>query len=182
MCSSDLAAQTDPTPPRPFVVPAFTAYAHPDPHAVSRARDGGVRAWSGELHWHVQCDTPGKLQVHLLPLPKQKACSLELAVADVKVPIAFAGDAFDASCEVTQPGHVEISLRCASGTGPGLATLEFSGPAARGMRASTVERRNCASVHLGYEVPKETEGQVAWFYCEATPRTDPLWTYYMATG
>jgi len=41
-------------------------------------------------------------------------------------------------------------------------------------------RRNAASVHLAYPVPKDTK--VAAFYCEVTALEDPLWTYYMACG
>ena len=37
-------------------------------------------------------------------------------------------------------------------------------------------------MHLGYAPPREHQDDVEWFYCELTPRTDPLWTYYMATG
>jgi hypothetical protein len=37
-------------------------------------------------------------------------------------------------------------------------------------------------VHLWYDVPKANVNDIEWFYCELTPKTDPLWTYYMATG
>ncbi len=63
-----------------------------------------------------------------------------------------------------------------------MQALVLRGPAVKGAHFSLVERRNAASVHLGYPVPDEAKGKVEWFYCEVTPKTDPLWTYYEATG
>jgi hypothetical protein len=177
-----MSAQAVEATQKPFRLPAFTAYAHPDPGAMSRSRNGNLRQWSGRVHWHIYCTNPGALQVRLVPLAGQTACSLELTGLGAAQTFAFTGEPLDAAFAVTQPGYVELSLRCTKGTEPGLEAIEFSGPAALGMRASTVERRNCASVHLSYEVPKAAQSDIEWFYCEVTPRTDPLWTYYMATG
>ncbi len=177
-----LAAQAAAPAPAPFRLPAFTAYAHPDPGAMARPRNGNLRQWSGTIHWHVYCANPGALQVRLVPLAGQDACSLELTGPSGAQTLALPGEPLDATFAVAQPGYVQLSLRCTKGKEPGLAALEFTGAAAVGMRASTVERRNCASVHLGYDVPKAAQNDIEWFYCEVTPRTDPLWTYYMATG
>lgn len=182
LAGTPLTAQVLEAMQKPFRLPAYTAYAHPDPGAMSRSRNGNLRQWSGSVHWHVYCTKPGALQVRLIPLAGQAACSLELACLDAVHAVAFAGEPLETAFAVTQPGYIHLSLRCTQGTAPGLEAIEFSGAAAVDMRASTVERRNCASVHLGYEVPKAAQDDVAWFYCEATPRTDPLWTYYMATG
>ncbi|MBM3961034.1 MAG: DUF3472 domain-containing protein [Planctomycetes bacterium] len=53
---------------------------------------------------------------------------------------------------------------------------------AAGLHANVAERRNAASIHLGYVVPQPLRADVAWFHVAVTPRTDPLWSYYMATG
>ncbi len=58
----------------------------------------------------------------------------------------------------------------------------LGGAAAAGAHFSSVERRNAASVHLGYPVPAEVRDGIEWFYLELEPRTDPLYTYYEATG
>ncbi len=57
-----------------------------------------------------------------------------------------------------------------------LKSLTISG--ADGAHFNLKERRNAASVHLGYPF----EGDVSAFYGEATARTDPLWTYYEVCG
>jgi hypothetical protein len=61
-----------------------------------------------------------------------------------------------------------------------LKALLLDGPAAADAEFNLEARRNAASVHLGYPVPKDA--QVAAFYCEVTPREEPLYTYYEACG
>ncbi|MBZ0152361.1 MAG: DUF3472 domain-containing protein, partial [Planctomycetes bacterium] len=84
---------------------------------------------------------------------------------------------------IPTPGYYRIDLRLADGAAlRNLRSLTLTGPAVVGAHANVVERRNAASVHLGYEVPRAQRDEVEWFYIELTPRADPLWTYYMATG
>ena len=61
-----------------------------------------------------------------------------------------------------------------------IEALMLQGPAAEEAQFNLQPRRNAASVHLAYPVPKGTN--VAAFYCEVTALEDPLWTYYMACG
>jgi len=61
-----------------------------------------------------------------------------------------------------------------------LDALILDGPAVQDAHFNLKPRRNAASVHLFYPVPKGTN--VAAFYCEMTGLEDPLWTYYMACG
>jgi hypothetical protein len=61
-----------------------------------------------------------------------------------------------------------------------IEALILRGPAAEDAHFNLKPRRNAASVHLAYPVPKDTK--VAAFYCEVTALEDPIWTYYMACG
>ena len=86
---------------------------------------------------------------------------------------------------VTQPGYYRLNLAASGAEGetlPDLKTVAFDGPGAAGAHFSTVERRNAASVHLGYPVPETAKDAVEWFYCELTPREEPTATYYEACG
>ena len=59
-------------------------------------------------------------------------------------------------------------------------SLQLDGDAAKEAHFNLKPRRNAASVHLFYPLPKDVE--VSVFYCEMTGVEDPLWTYYMACG
>jgi len=76
-------------------------------------------------------------------------------------------------------GYQTLSLKGQSSTGGRFGPVRqilLDGPT--GTHFNLKERRNAASVHLGYPV----EGEVDAFYGEATPKTDPLWTYYEVCG
>ena len=176
-------------------VPAYCGYAHPDPRAVQRDTEtGAVRSCRGELVFYVATATPGRLTVAVDRLAGAPAQRLKVRLGQVggKAGVTVFEDApalQQAAATVfagMQPdvvGPLRISLQTDDGSVlERIAGLTFSGPAAAGLRAATVERRNAASVHLWHEVPAEIRDDVEWFYCEATPVTDPLWTYYMATG
>ncbi|MCY2957777.1 MAG: DUF3472 domain-containing protein [Planctomycetota bacterium] len=163
-------------------LPAFTAYAHPSPDDISRHQNGSITDWHGTLHWHVLCAHTGELSVRVIPLENQSACTLSLTAAGSTQTAPMQGKPVAFSITIAVAGYVELMLSCTAGQAPGLQELVLSGNAAQGLRASKVERRNCASVHLAYEVQKADADSVEWFYCELTPRTDPIWTYYMATG
>lgn len=61
-----------------------------------------------------------------------------------------------------------------------IESLHLDGPAIKDAHFNLLPRRNAASVHLGYPIPKDA--QVDAFYNEVTVRTEPLWSYYMACG
>ena len=84
---------------------------------------------------------------------------------------------------VKREGYHALSLMGQKRSGESfgqIEALEIEGNATEGAHFSRVERRNAASVHLHYPVPKEKE--VEWFYQEVKPITDPLWSFYMACG
>ncbi len=171
-------------PQQPLVVPAFAAYAAPDPDAMARADDGSVPTWHGDLTWHGSLDRAGELRATVRLLPNAPPAVLQLRIGEVARTAELAANATSVTfAGVAVPaGSVALRLTSSSDRPPGLDALELSGTAANGAHFADIERRNCASIHLGYELPESLAAGSAWFYCECTPRTDPLWTYYMATG
>lgn len=202
--AGSLPAQ-DPTqdpapPPRPIpqevtlTLMAFTGYAHPEPEAIERADDGTVPSCRGSLVFYVHCPTLGELRLALDRLEGAPAVTLRASVSphpgpdtEPRAVDAIAQGERDrtelGSFLIGKAGYHRIVLATADGAPlTHLHSIALSGFAANGARASTRERRNAASVHLGYPIDTKREDDVEWFYCELTPRTDPLWTYYMATG
>ena len=184
-------------PPLPLLtLPAFTGYASPDPDAMRRGDDGTVVRCSGTLTFYVHLAQPGALTLRVERTTTVNARELRVLVAPTTAPNAPTNtDAPPGPLEhtattdelgtfpITAAGFHRITLRTADGTPlRDLRALHLGGPAAANAHANTAERRNAASVHLGYPVPREHRDDVEWFYVELTPRTDPLWTYYMATG
>jgi len=175
-------------------VPARTAYSVPDARAMRRHKNGSVTRWKGRLEWFGRFSKPGRLEIVLQLAPGARAGKLQLELSaqeggkkQVKVVDLEAGqrELGIGSFEIQRKGYHRVALSRADEAdkeGPGLQSLILRGPAVEGAHFSLVERRNAASVHLGYPVPAEAKGKIEWFYCEITPKTDPLWTYYEATG
>jgi hypothetical protein len=147
-------------------VPAFTAYRHAD------LRWFGRLATTGELGLALEFagKTPPLAAVRLTVSSQADAS----VVGTVELPAGKGG-----RVAIAEPGYYRFALEDPP---PGLSALVLSGPAAAGAHFSTVERRNAASVHLGYPVPEEARDEIEWFYIELEPRTEPLYTYYEATG
>ena len=187
------SAQTPAVPP--IVVPAFTGYAHPDPNAITRRDDGTVPRCSGELVFYLHAATAGMLAIRLERTGDAPATRLGARldpnppppdVAGPRTEIDAPADATSidlGSLQITTPGWHRLTLANTDGSPlRALRHLELRGEAATGLHTNLAERRNAASVHLAYDVPREQRDDVEWFYVELTPRRDPLWTYYMATG
>lgn len=198
--AAPLATQDPPPAPRPIpqevtlTLMAFTGYAHPDPEAIERADDGTVPSCRGTLVFYVHCPTLGELRLALDRLEGAPAVTLRASVSPHPGPDTEP-HSVDAIAQgerdrtefgtflISKPGYHRITLSTADGSPlRSIHSIVLQGFAANGAGASTRERRNAASVHLGYPVDKPHEKDVEWFYCEITPRTDPVWTYYMATG
>jgi hypothetical protein len=175
-------------------VPAFTAYAAPDPNGgANRARDGGITGWDSgtRLSWYGYLAAKGELDLSLKASDAvADDVKLELTVVSQENPETSWKLAGKASGEVisfgkvTLPdaGYYRLTLAGSGGQLPDLKSLVVAGKASEGARFSMVERRNSASVHLGYPVPDDAKEEIEWFYLEVTPKTEPLWSYYMATG
>jgi hypothetical protein len=176
-----------------IVIPASCGYAHPDPEAMKRQRDGSVERCDGELVFYLDVATLGWLEMRLertanAPATKVRAVleANPMVVRGARTEMEVAAD--QVSCDlgkisIMMPGMYRLVLSTCDGTPlTNLAKVVLGGEAIAGLHTNTAERRNAASVHLNYPVPKEQRDDVEWFYVELTPKTDPVWTYYMATG
>lgn len=176
--------------PASLTIPAFCGYSYPDPSAAKRDnKTGVVTKCDGELHFYFESATPGQVKVEIERLPKMPATKMDilvgphlgknpalvtvkLAVNDQKTRMGTFG--------VHRPGRHRLIIKSTDGTPlTGIKAIVLSGSP---VNAVTVERRNASSVHLSYAAPKTNVDDIEWFYCEVTPKTDPLWSYYMATG
>lgn len=174
-------------------IPAACGYAHPDPEAMKRRRDGSVETCAGELVFYVEVATTGWLALELVRTPNAPATKVRAALDDNPMVVRGPRTEMELVAEqqhcdlgkfgVTKPGIYRLTLATTDGQPlTHLAKIVLRDEAAVGLRTNTAERRNAASVHLNYQVPKEQRDEVEWFYVELTPKSDPLWTYYMATG
>ena len=210
-------------------LPARCAYCTPDARALRRHADGSVTQWKGKLSYYGFFHHVGKLEIVLRTKASRKSAQasgiLRLALQAQPVGKQPAGRTQRRSLqlsstttelrfgpfEVKQPGYHRLSLsfsttadkpagQAPAKSGPDLRSLTLCGPAAKAAAFSRVERRNAASVHLQYPLPKAAlspepiqmtgpdsrqgpkQSQAEWIYCELTPKTDPLWTYYEAIG
>ena len=173
-------------------VPACTAYLDPDANGAKVSKDSGITGWTNPqltVSWFGEIKTAGKLDAALvLRLPKEAVTKLRLTVgkqsreasaagADGAVTVKFGEFA------VAQAGYVRFTLTSLNAAGKPAGDLEalvLDGPAIADAHFNLDPRRNAASVHLAYSVPKDAK--VAAFYCEVTAVDDPVATYYMATG
>jgi hypothetical protein len=180
-------AGTQAPPPPALVLPAFTGYAHPDPEAMRRRDDGSVARCDGELRFYVQFAAAGDLALRLeRASPDAERRELRTTIAPTTgstgtTRLATGDDL--GTFAIASPGWHRLTLAHADGSPlRELRALHVTGAAAAGAHANIAERRNAASIHLGYVVPREQRDDVVWFYVELTPKTDPIHSYYMATG
>ncbi len=175
--------------PADLVIPGFTAYVDPNV-AAARVGRGGVSNWSTDDHlvWGGSL-SKGRLAVAVLvSLPEKEKSKFRLTIDGQSREFEATGSGGFRRVEcgefnIQGDGYRRIELAGLSRSGRvygDIKELILSGPAAGNAFFNLKERRNCASVHLGYPVEKGVE--VEWFYNELTPRTDPLWTYYEACG
>ena len=174
-------------------VPAFTAYVEPDFEGAQISARSGVTGWTDptqKVLWFGEIKTAGKLECSVkLRLPQETAAKLRLSVAGQSHEVSVAGKGTNVVVaafgvyELKEAGYQRFVLESLGEKGRpcgDLSTLVLEGPAAQEAHFNLKPRRNAASVHLAYPVPKGTN--VAAFYCEMTGMEEPLWTYYMACG
>jgi hypothetical protein len=172
-------------------IPASTAYSDPWDHGVKISRDG-ISGWTDSAQrilWFGEIKTAGKLDASIIVrLPAGKSSKFRLTVAGQTHDAEAKGGAEPAtvsfgSFTIAKPGYVRFELSSANSAGKpngDLDALVLDGPATAGAHFNTDPRRNAASVHLAYPLPKDAA--VEWFYNEVTAVEDPLATYYMACG
>jgi Domain of unknown function (DUF3472)/Domain of unknown function (DUF5077) len=168
-------------------VPASTAYLDPDPNGA-RVSKSGVTDWKNPeitVSWFGEIKKPGTLSASVsLTLPKDTRAVFKLRVGDQTREAEAVGSGEAAlfsfgKFDVPQAGYVRFTLNSAHPAGS-IDALVLDGPALEDAHFNLDPRRNAASVHLSYPVPKDTE--VAAFYNEMTGVDDPIHTYYMACG
>lgn len=175
-------------------VPAFTAYTLPEAEGARVSPRSGVTRWADPdvtVNWYGQFKQRGTLTARVvLRLPPAAESKLELTVSGQSrtVIVTGAGDqqpvtADFGAFEIQQAGYARFSLGALNPRGQPFGDLDallLEGPAVEGAHFNLKERRNAASVHLAYPVPKGTN--VTAFYCEVTALADPTASFYMACG
>jgi hypothetical protein len=174
-------------------VPAFTAYLDPNPNGASVSEKSGVTGWRDpalKVFWFGEIKTPGKIECSLvLRLPAGAVSKLKLTVAGQARETTAKGDAANSvtasfgAFDIAKAGCQRFALESLNPAGRPFGDLDalvLDGPATADAHFNLKPRRNAASVHLTYPLPKDAK--IDAFYCEVTGVEDPVATYYMATG
>lgn len=176
----------------PLRVPAYLAYAEPNPEGFDISEENGVQGWKDghqRAVWYGTIVHPGALKVSLeLNMPEKAVSRLRLRVGRQTRTFAVSGDATTTTTQeftVAKPGRCRIALEGVKRSGPEfvgkISNLVLDGPAADGAKFNRIPvQRGAPSVHLHYPVAEGTK--VAWFYNTITVGETPLWSYYMACG
>lgn len=178
---------------QPLQVPAFTAYLDPNVDGARVSSRSGLTGWNDpalRVLWFGEFKATGRVEAAVrLRLPEGTTSKLRLTAGGQsrEATVTGAGTNLVAAkfgvFEIKEPGYQRFtleSLNAKSRPAGDLDALVLTGRAMRDAHFNLKSRRNAASVHLVYPVPKGTN--VAAFYCEMTGVEDPLWTYYMACG
>ena len=169
-------------------IPAFTAYLSPDPHAGRVSKEEGVKGWAQagqKVQWFGEFKTTGKIKVSVkmkAPLDSAVKLRLTLGTQARETTANGEGDVVFGDYDIASPGYARFELASLNGNEDAgtVQALVLDGPAATDAHFNLEPRRNAASVHLAFPVPKGTE--VAMFYNEVTGVEEPSATYYMACG
>ncbi|MDA1014061.1 MAG: DUF3472 domain-containing protein [Planctomycetota bacterium] len=180
-----------------IVVPATTSYSEPDPRSL-RLEKGNIVGWSDakqQVVWYGWL-AAGELEVAVQMAPENSdAARFAMTVASIpndkpdkqhlrlEASASKAGQVAFGQVVIEKAGYHRfelVGLQKSGGNFGEVQSLELTGSAVRGSQFNLTLRRNAASVHLWYPVPKPL--QVQAFYNEVTVETVPLWSYYMACG
>ena len=174
-------------------VPASTAYLEPDAGGARVSADKGVTNWRDpktKVVWFGELKQDGTLQAALILRIKQDVTSrLKLTIAGQSREVRVEGDNAGemrvefGDYEIAKEGYQSFTLESLDEAVQLIVDVEslvLDGSAIEDAHFNLKPRRNAASVHLAYPVPREVK--VSAFYCEMTGIEDPLWTYYMACG
>jgi hypothetical protein len=174
-------------------IPAFTAFAEPDPEALEFSQQNGVTGWSDsktKVVWYGEVKTAGRLDLALsIRLPENAVSRLQLMVGKQSLVATVRGEGAKpvtisfGSVKISSPGAYRFALTGLSKDGSTFGDVDallLSGPARKDAHFSVIAERGAPSVHLTYPIPDTS--QVVWFYNEVTVKTDPIWSYYEACG
>jgi hypothetical protein len=177
----------------PLRVPAFTVYLEPNVEGAHISARSGVTGWSDpglKVLWFGELKSAGEIDCAVaLRLREGATSKLRLSVAGLSREANVKGAGTNlvtadfGAFKFPEAGYQRFTLESLNERGQPFGDLDallLDGPAATNAHFNLKPRRNAASVHLAYPVPKGTN--VEAFYCEMTGLEDPLWTYYMACG
>ncbi len=177
----------------PLRVPAHSAYLFPEVNGARISENKPIRGWNNpdlKIAWFGEIKAAGKIDCAIeVTLPSGKASDLRFTLAGRSKDLKVTGNGDQplrvelGQYEISKPGYQQFTLESLNAKGEAagdIGALLLDGPAAKDAHFNIKERRNAASVHLGYANPKGVN--VEAFYCETTAVEDPLWTYYMAAG
>lgn len=177
----------------PLPIPAHSAYLDPEINGASIREDKPITGWNKpglNILWFGEIKTAGSLNCEVeLKLSPDSESKLRLTVGSQSREVTARADkdgkatAKFGDFKIEKPGYQKFTLESRNSDpkkNGDVVALLLDGPAAKDAHFSTKERRNAASIHLGYPIPKDTN--VQGFYCEATAVEDPVASYYMVCG
>lgn len=175
-----------------LTIPAFTAYLDPDANGARISQNDGITRWrssSNQVLWFGEIRTAATIQASVvLRLPYETTSRLRLSVAGQSEELEIKGAGTNelvarfGNFRISEPGYQRFALQALNAQPPfgDVSALVLGGLDTNSVHFNLKPRRNAASVHLRYPVPRETK--VEAFYCEMTGIDDPVHTYYMACG
>lgn len=185
-CSSSSPALAQKT------IPGHTAYIHPDPWGARVRENQGVLGWKDNnpsIRWWGLLKKSGTLSAKVLVRATPDAVlGLKLRIADqehaptgsVQEQEFTLVDFGNFEIKLENPSHMQIELIRSAGEAIDVKQLRLDGPAIQDAFFNLKERRNAASVHLMYPIPRDEK--VDAFYTEVTGIEEPVGTFYMACG
>ena len=144
-------------------IPAFTAYSEPDHDGGARFSERrGVTKWKPgqRIVWYGKLAKTGRLEVEVSVAAKAtQGARLLLTAGPVGKRVQRrSSDIVDGMARLGElqatPGYWRFVLDWTAGDAPDLDAMLLSGPAAEGAHFNLEERRNAASVHLGWPTEK----------------------------
>lgn len=174
-------------------IPAFTAYAEPNPESMEIADSGPINDWtdaSTTIAWYGIIRTAGRLDVAVqLTVPQGETVKLRMKAGEHELAartihgIGQAVTVSFGSVKIDTTGGYRFALTGLKKSGASFGSIDellLSGDAANNALFNHTPQRGAPSVHLTYTVPDDAK--VEWFYNEVTAKADPIWTYYEACG
>lgn len=173
-----------------IAIPASTCYAIPAESGVRITTDGATRWRNAEvgLRWFGKLEHSGGIEASVavraiqdgivalsLTIGNQTHTSKAEVKAGQELMVSFPQQTID------DAGFVSFTLQSVVDN-PNCDVLELrlTGASVKDAHFNRKPRRNAASVHLAYPIPKGK--RVTAFYCEMTALEDPIWSYYMSCG
>ena len=166
------------TKPEALRVPAFTAFAEPDPEGLEFSEQNGVTGWNNDrinIVWYGEIKTAGRLGVAIsIRLPEKTTSKLQLRVAGQSLVATVRGEGAKpvtvpfGSFQIPSPGYHSFTLTGLFKEGVTFGDVDalvLDGPARKDSHFSLLAERGAPSVHLAFPIPEGT--QATWSYYEA---------------